>query len=460
MKPKFKVLFFATPYEFSSKQDLGIYPLGISYLGAVLERKGYRTNAFTFLFDDWEKAKPNMIEIIKSENPDVIGISSMTTNRTSSFELAKIIKSINPEIKVILGGVHPTIMYEQILENLPVDFIVLGEGEETMAELIKALENKSPLKELRKIKGIAFKNDGEIVKTETRQFIQNLDTLPFPKHEYFEDKIRKFGIVYITTSRGCPIGCTFCSTTKHWGKLRRRRSVENVIKELKMIKQKFPYAKEIQFQDDEFVMDNDWVEDFCNKFIKEKINLKFRCVGRVTSINDRVVSKLVKAGCLSINLGVESGSPKIINFIEKKITNEQAINAFKVCARHNLKAGLFLIVGLPGEDSKTINETISLLKNIPTAQLEFPALFLIFPGTQTYGLAKEQGFITDDYWLTDKPVPYYTYEHSKKQLLLWSVKIALYHKYYQGKLFSFLLSKLKDNLKPKRFLTQIKKYAK
>jgi len=138
-----KVLLFAPPFELSAKK-MTAYPLGLCYLGAVLERDKHIVKAYNYLWQDWNKVKDEIKEIIIKEKPNIIGVSLMTTNRTNGFELAKLTKEINPNIKVIFGGVHSTIMYEQILNNFPIDFIVLGEGEITFPKLLRAIENKTP----------------------------------------------------------------------------------------------------------------------------------------------------------------------------------------------------------------------------------------------------------------------------------------------------------------------------
>lgn len=452
-----KILLFAPPSETAASSSES-YPLALGYMGAVLEKEGHEVEVFNSIHENWEKIKPNIIDIIKSKNPDIVGISSMTNNRGSAFELARLAKEISPKIKVILGGVHPTLMTKQILENFPLDFIVVGEGEETIVELVKAIKKKAKLSRIKKIKGIAFKHDGKVIVTAPRPFIKNLDHIPFPKHSYFKENIVKNKAAYLITSRGCPYRCKFCTSSVHWGRMMRQRSVKNVIKEIKLIKKEFPYVKKIYFNDDEFILNEKWVKNFCNSFLKEKINLEWDCIGRVNSINEEIVKLMKSAGCTKVNLGIESGSPKMLRLMDKKITKEQIIEAFEVCKKHGLAAGIFLMVGLPGEDKKTIKETIKLIKKINHGQLPLPGLYQVFPGNEIYELAKRQGFISDDYWLTKKPAPFYTYENSRRRLLFWALKIFFYHKLYRKELSSFLLPKIRAHLKPDKLRRTIRRY--
>lgn len=437
---KLRVLFFAPPFEVPAKPTQWSYPLAACFLGAVLEKEGHICKAYDFLFEPWKKAKIEIEKIIREEKLEIVMISSMTTNRYSAFQLAKLTKEINPNIKVIMGGVHPSMMYKQIIENFPVDFVVIGEGEETIVELVKAIENNLPLEEFKKIKGIAFKLNEEVIKTECREWIKNLDELPFPKHEYFAEKIKRDKQAFFIASRGCPISCKFCLTSLFWGRIRRFRSVENVIEEVKQVKKMFPDLEKIHFNDDEFIMRKDWVMEFTKQYIEAKINIGWECNGRASSIDEEIIKAIKEAGCVQLNIGVESGSPKIIESIGKKITNEQIINAYGLCEKYGVPAKIYLMVGLPGENKDTIKETIRLIKIIKSGMFSIPFIFQLYPGTQIYEDAKKKGFINDDFWLTDQPAPLYVIENSKRKLTWWALKIAFFHKLYRGELWSFLFN--------------------
>ena len=452
-----KITLFAPSFETPSEQAAS-YPLALAYLGTVLENESHKITAYDFIHKPWEDVKDRIKEILVKEKPEIVGVSCMTTNRTASFEIAKLAKSLNPYVTVILGGVHSSLMYKQILEKLPVDFVVIGEAEETIVELLKELKKKKP--DYTKIKGIAFKNKNQVIKTDIRPYIKDLDKLPFPNHHYFEDNIKRYKTLYVTTSRGCPFACKFCSTSVHWGRVRRQRSVDNVIEEIKTLKDKYPYAEKIVFNDDEFILNKGWAKEFCSRLIKENLGLKWWCCVRVTSVDEEIVSLMKKAGCFAVTLGIESGSPKILNYINKNIDRNLVKKAFDTCEKYGLPAGMFLMVGLPGENSKTIKETISLMKEINSGNLGLPGLFQVYPGNETYNLAKQQGFITDDYWITDKYAPFYTYEHSKYKLLYWSLKISFFHKLYRGDLVTFLLNFSKEQFKPGKIKRIFDRYVK
>lgn len=464
---KMKILLIIPSFESSAIQEGASYPLGVLYLASILEKEGHKCIVRDYLFEDWSVVEPKIEKMIKESKFDVVGISMMTTNRIASLKLITLIKKINKKIIIILGGIHATLMYKQVLQNCRVDFITLGESEETIKELVWALNEEPKLwkkfKNMKnspfiKIKGIAFKNKSGIIKTAPRPPIQDLDSIPFPKHIYFKSRIKKSKTIFMITSRGCPVGCTFCSTCNFWGKLRRQRSPENVIQEVKYLKKRFLDLEKVYFNDDEFVINREWCFKFCELIEKEKIS--WECAARVSSISEELISKMKEAGCKRIGFGVESGSPKILNSIRKRITREQTINAFKLCEKYGIEAAMFLMVGLPGETEETINETISLLKETRNADFRIPSLFQVLPGNEIYEQAKKQGFINDDYWLTDKLAPFYTFENSKTKLLYWAVKIAFFNKYYKGELMKFIFSNLKSQLKPDKIKRIIKTYLK
>jgi len=435
-----KIILFCPSFESAGGERSISYPVGLATLGAVLEKEGHEIKVFDLSDIAWDEAKIIAEETIEKQKPDIVGISNMCTNRVSSFKLIKLTKKINPNIKIIMGGVHPTLMYKQLLNNFPIDYIVLGEGEKTTPELIRNLENKPHFKFLKDITGIAYKRDGEIIFTGNREKMNNeeLDNLPFPKHSYFKEKINKYGIAYIASSRGCPFNCIFCSSSQYWGRHRTQRSAKNVFEEIKYLKKQFPNLKSLYFVDDEFICDKKRIIDLCDIMIKEKINLTWECLGRASSISEELVKHMKEAGCTKIKMGIETGSAKLLKSINKMVTPKQIIDASKVIQKCGVTISAFLIVGFPGEDKDTINETISLLKEIKV--VGEPAILQVYPGTALYDYCKEKGYLIDEYWIEDNPVPLFLYEHSKNKLMFWVTKITFWSAVYsKGYWYAFKL---------------------
>lgn len=393
-------------------QDNSHYPIGLGYLHSFVESKGHEVTTL-FLNDyDYETCINISIRSIEELKPDIIGLQILSGNRVCSFRLIERINNQYPDIKLLIGGIHVTVMYEQILNKYPFLTAVLGEGEITFSELLGNEINRED------VDGIAFNLDGRIVKTKPRALIENLDELPFPKHEVFFNEVRRCGC--ILTSRGCPFSCTFCCLSSISLRKVRYRSVNNVIAEIEHMIKSFPEMSSIWIHDDSFFLDNDRVIEFCNAVVNRGIKIEFICSGRMKPLKQQMVYALEKAGFTHVLFGLESGAKEILKTSKKAITKEDAINAVTLFSKSSIRVSTFIIVGLPGETIETVKETIELLQTLQKIKYiwfgeEFGIIF-IYPGTEVYELAKNKGFLDDSYWLTDKNIPFYTAEHSIETL--------------------------------------------
>jgi len=433
-----KILFICPPTEtpFPCQSE---YPIGLLYLERILYDNGHECLVRNYYSQSFEEAKKQILKEVADFKPNIVGLNCMSMNRTSCFRLANMLKEINPEIKLIMGGVHASSMYEQILLNFPVDAIVLGEGELTILPLIKAFENK---KKLNKIKGIAFKESesGKIYFTGPQQHIEDLDALHFPRHELFEHQIKQTKNARMMTSRGCPFGCTYCSTSAYWGRRWRPRSPANVVAEIEEIIKKMPFVEEIFFYDDTFTVDNQRVIDICDMIIKKGIKLRLKCSGRVDRVSREMLLKMKEAGFADIAYGIESGSAQILKAMNKGITKEQIKAAIDLTNEVGLTWHGFMMVGCPGETWDTVKESTEFVKTLKNFDTGSVALLEIYPNTAIYEKAKENGF-DESLWLTDAPVPHYTYEHSEEELKKMAIYIVAQSKLNKNvfKLISFSL---------------------
>ncbi len=423
------------------------YPLGLLYISRVLEKLGHEVVVKNYFYKRWNASKHEIVKFLKNYSPNIFGLSCTTMNRTSCFKLAKICRKILPRTKIIMGGVHASSLYEQILENFPIDVIVVGEGEKTVAELIPALEKK---KSLKRIKGIAFKDKEKIIFTGHREAIKDLDELEFPRHKLCEYAIRKNKTATMMTSRGCPYGCIFCSTSAYWGRKWRARSVKNVVDEMEYLIKTFPYIEKIFFEDDEFTIDNKRVIDICDEILKRGIKIKWECEARVDGLCEEMLIKMKRAGCTDLGLGIESGSQKILKTFKKGITPEQIKNAVRLVNKVGLGYYVFLMVGCPGETWGSVKETVRLLSKLKNLDVKSVGRLQIYPNTMVYQIAKDQGIINDSYWLTDKLIPLYTHEHSADELSKMAYYIVAKNQLQRG-LINFAIFSLRFFFqKPKR----------
>jgi len=414
------------------------YPLGLGYLHAVLEKNNYKTKTL-FLNDySYQACRTRVKKSIRNLKPNIIGFNILTSNRVLTFELIEYIHSHYPLIKIIIGGIHATVMHEQIINKYPYVIAVIGEGEITLIKLLQAISKHEPLKS---IQGLSYW-DKKVVTTEERPRIDDLDSLPFPKHEVFFTKNRT--VASVLTSRGCPFNCSFCVLYSISRRLYKKRSIENVIQEILYLKNRYQQLETVWLHDDQFFLDNQRVIDFCDAVINKNIKLKFICSGRFKPVTKQMVDALEEAGFIEVLFGLESGSTKILERCHKMITQQDVINAVTLFKNSKIFIVTFLIVGLSGETIKTVEEGYNFIKKIQKVNYIFYndiGTLTIYPGTEIYEQAKNAGAITDEYWLTDKPVPYFTVEHTIEEL-----------KYYKEEMLNHIsLTKL---LTPKGFIGQ------
>ena len=395
------LLIHKSNYEGRDSESI-IMPNGLLYTSAFLKENGHDNQLLNLSNYDWGKTR----ELIKKSYPEIAGITCYTYNRSTVFRLADIIKENNPKCKVVLGGPHASVLYEQILEKHPsIDIIVIGEGEQTFLDIVKG-------EPLEKIKGIAFRKEDVIV-TEKREPLDNLDKLTIPAKYYSYKRI--------ITARGCPGQCIFCDTPHLWGRNIRFRSTNHVVDELELLNKKHQRSFFI-FSDDTFTADKNRVIDICKEIIDRKLEIIWDCRSRVNFIDEERLDWMKKAGCVSISYGIESGSEKILKKIKKYTTKEQIIKAAKLTRDFGFFMNFFIIVGSPGEDNETIQETIQLIKQTKPHSI-IPAIMEITPATELCNNSE----LDQDIWIKDSTDPIY-YNKNKEQNRSWLSSIMDFFK--------------------------------
>lgn len=405
-------------------------PHGIAYLTSTLSKANYDVKAYDLCYLSWQEVNT----LIVNEKPDIVGITCLTEQRAAPIKLVQTVKAINDNITTIMGGIHSTILYDQVLQHYPVDFVILGEGEETLLELTRALESGNKVAD---VAGIAFKKDGKIVKTEPRKLIEDLDSIPFPAYNWFNlDSYEKYEIlqgeykgrdvkslrfVPIIASRGCVGTCQFCSTPKFWGQRWRVRSIKNVVDEIEYLKNEYNCGF-FNFADDIFTVRKERIVELCKEIMDRKLDILWDCETRVNFIWDDMLEWMYEAGCYCISFGVESASPIVIKEINKKTNPEQIENAFLLTKKYGIKTKMLLMIGNPGECDESVNDTKRMIEKVAPDFVSISNT-MVFPGTKLYELASKQGLVDDSYWLSDKPAPYYTVENDIKQMFKWSDQI-------------------------------------
>jgi len=406
--------------------DTSHYPIGLAYLHSCLELDGHKVQTLFLNNYDDKECFDIVKKTIEKFLPEIVGFQVLTANRISTYQLIDYIHNKYSEINILIGGIHATIMHRQLLKKFPYVIAVLGEGEITFSVLAKELSNSNL--NLHKIDGVAFNEGGKIIRTDSRKLIENLDNLPFPKHEiFFNNTNRITGC--ILTARGCPFNCSFCCLDILSQRKVRLRSVANIIAEIEWMINRFPQMTNIWIHDDTFFIDNKRVVELCDEIIKRKIKIGFTCSGRMKPLSQKMVNKLEQANIKKVLLGLESGDEGILKSCHKAITQQDVINAITLFSKSEISVTVFLIVGLPGETLKTILETAKFVKKLQKIKylyLSEAAILTVYPGTEVYEIAKTGGMIDDSYWLTDKPTPLFTLENSEEQLIKFK-EILLNH---------------------------------
>jgi anaerobic magnesium-protoporphyrin IX monomethyl ester cyclase len=367
-------------------EDARVVPIGIYYIGAVLKENQYDVEILNW--HDIHKT-PRKIEVtLREKKPDVIGFSIVHANRWGGIDISEIAKRILPETKVVFGGIGATFLWEHLLRHFKeIDFAVLGEGEYSFLNLIQCLE-KGDNEGIKKIKGIAFRDGTRIVKTEKAEEIQDLDKLPMPS-KYFDFQ-------HLSSSRGCPANCTFCGSPQFWGRKVRFHSPEYFVEQLEQL-----YRRGITFfyiSDDTFTMKKDRVIEICKKINEKDLKITWFSISRVNFVDEEMLYWMRRAGCIQISYGVESGSEKIRNMLNKNIRTDDIKRAFALTTKYGILSRAYFIYGSPGESHETIQETIDLIHEIKPLSTIFYILD-IFPGTALYEDFKRRTKLNDDVWL-------------------------------------------------------------
>ena len=370
-------------------------PLGLAYLAAVLEQRGFEVNIYDCPV--LEMNQKNLRNKLSDFQPDFVGIASMTPTIPSALQSARVAKEACPNCRVILGGPHVSFADKEVLtEEKSVDIVVRGEGEETLLEIVQQHQER---RNLIKVSGITFRYDDQIIRCTDRPFIQNLDSLPFPAYHYLPiEKYRIYGkrFLPIMTSRGCPFQCSFCVASQMFGAKFRARTPKNVVDELEWLKEKYG-ADGVSFHDDTLTLDKQRIIRICDEIINRKIGLPWGCQTRVDTVDREVLSKMRKANCNEVSFGVESGCQRILDAVKKRISIEQCEKAIKMAKEEGLFVAVSTIIGYPGETQESIIQTLDLIRRIEPDDA-WLCIATPYPGTELRALIESMGWKISNDW--------------------------------------------------------------
>lgn len=447
-------------YSKSIEKNRGVYPpLGLSYVASSLRSGGHHVKMIDFDVED--KAFEKTISEIQSENYDLVGFYVMTWTFNGANQILKEVKKIRPNIKSVMGGPNASSLPTESLEIGDFDYVVMGEGEDAIIELIKAMQAGVNLES---IDGVVFRSkDNKIIQNRQRDLIEDINRISFPAWDLL--KVDRYRDVFtqcdrfatMIASRGCPFNCTFCDRKNRMGNKWRVRSVDNVIDEMKMLNSKYR-IKEFMFYDDNFIFDKKWTYDFCDKLDQSKLNVIWECRTRVDTVDKPLLRRIKESGCYRIRYGMESGNDKILRILKKGITVEQIRECAQISKEIGIEIFAYFMMGSPYETPETLQDTLDLALEVNAGFTVFSKTILIV-GSELFDWAAENKYIDKNYWfdfLKGKVT------NSAPALSTPELSEEFVDKYisYANKKFYFrpqyLLSKIKSIKNPKQALRQAK----
>ncbi|MBU1127073.1 B12-binding domain-containing radical SAM protein [Patescibacteria group bacterium] len=422
-------------------------PLGLCGLAAVTREEGFETKIIDAAAQSLSH-RDTVQRIVKTGFP-YVGITATTLSIYSAGKLAGLIKKISPETIIIIGGCHVTALPEDTMKKFPsFDIGVLGEGEITIVNVLKALEQK---KNLRKVKGIIFRKNKKLVKTMPQEILRDLDKLPLPAWDLLPNLIstyrpaafncQKLPSVSLITSRGCTGKCVFCSRAVA-GIFWRGYSAKYIILMIKKLIRDYG-IREVKIFDDNFVVSKERVREFCRLIKKERLNLSWSCSARIDLVNFEILKTMKDAGCWQIFYGIESGSQKVLDVLGKGIKLKEIERTVNFTNKAGIKVVGSFMVGNPCESLSTIRKTIDFAKRLPLNDFQM-SIFTPLPGSEIYDTAGKYGVFDKDWRKMNLWYPVFIPYGLKKEDLWEYQKVAFREFYFRPRLMLSYFARIKS----------------
>jgi len=368
-------------------------PLGLAYLSSVLKKAGYETKIVDMNAEKFDYRKE------RYEDYDLVGISVDTVRFNMACKIAEFARKKN--VPVVFGGPHASADAERILRDKIADYVIIGEGEKAFLGLTESIKNKELYPE---IPGIAYLKD-EQLKIYPGEFIEDLDSLPFPDREGlpmkgYRTKFDRKPATSLITSRGCPFNCEFCSASQFMGIRWRQRSVENVIEEIKLLVNKYEY-KSLIFFDDNFTMDAKRAIRISEKILENDLKISWWAFSRADEIvgHEDMIEAMAKSGCKMLFVGFESADDNILKEYNKKLSSSIAFSVSKILKKYKIDLFASFILGALGDTKKSVDKTIRFAKKLGASIVQF-SILTPYPGTRLFKKL-ENKLITKNYELYD-----------------------------------------------------------
>ena len=363
-------------------------PLGLAYLAAVLEREGHEVSVHDFGLRP-DVSSLDQVKEVAGFDPQLVGITAMTNTYHAAVETAELVKE-HVGCPLVIGGPHATVFPERVTRETFVDYLVYGEGEDTLTELVCALETEGPYpsgRTLAAIRGLCYMRDGDVKCSPERPLIRDLDGLPIPARHLFDLGAYPLyapngeRMITVLSSRGCPYNCSYCFKGIV-GRTYRQRSPDSIMAELRQIVGRYGVTN-IYFIDDLFTTNRQRLKAITQRIIDEDLNIRWQCLGRVDRVDPEVLDLMYQSGCRQIHYGIESGNDEILRAVGKRITKDQVRQAVTWTAQTNIRSKGYFMLGLPGDTEATMRQTIDFAADLDLDDAMF-SLTTPFPGTRLW----------------------------------------------------------------------------
>jgi len=366
-------------------------PNGILYIASFLERHGHQVKIYDGFVDE---RQPKDFVVFA---PDVIGFSVITgPNLDGALAQSREFKTILPDAKVVWGNVHSSVMPHQTLAEGCIDFVVIGAGEYTLLELLEHLRIGTPA--LDEIKGLAFRRDGEVVINQRREFIKDLESLPDPAWHLVD--VGRYSGIGLNTSRGCAHRCAFCYNKSYNKGYIGYLGAERIIEQIKFVQAKYG-ARYVRFNEDNFTFNRKRLREFCRLLIERKIKIAWSCDSRA-DLNDADIALMKRSGCVAVGLGLEHGSQRMLDFIQKDITVPEMESTFWNLVRSGIRTSVYIMYGFPTETADDFKATQAMLSRLDNPYYMYNR-FVPFPGSVLFDYCVKHGLVELPERLEDWP---------------------------------------------------------
>lgn len=414
-----RILLIQPPYDlYDEDERQAMPPLGLAYIAAVLERDGHEIQIIDCAAEDFHRLTPlpdsrrrhglgdeELMQILQDFRPELVGVSCLfSAQAPSAHHVCKVVKEIDPQVRTVMGGAHPSAVPEIVLADTRVDNVILGEGEIVFQRLARALQEGKKLPA--DISGLAFRKGDSVSINPQQEYLTNLDLLPLPaRHllpmkKYFEYRsphgayVKHDPCTNMITSRGCPAKCCFCSIHTVWGRKLRCHSAKRVIEEMQHLIDVYG-IREIQFEDDNLTLNKKRMREICQQMIDRKMNLSWTTPNGTAlwALDAELIELMRSAGCYHITIAIESGNQDVLsNIIQKPLDLKRVPPIVRACREVGMGISAFFVVGFPGESKADIEKTFYYALNLGVDQACFFTA-TPFPGTALFQQCLDQGLL-------------------------------------------------------------------